>query len=197
LSLDRETIVREAERQIAVHGLPRVSLRHLAEAFSVTKAALYHHFPDGKMEILEAVLAREEEALGEAMESARIGSEDPCLQVQAVAEAILDHRRVKPPWTETGVPAVDRILGRHVQRRRQRQREVLLRIARQGIEQGIFRSTDPPRLAVFFQLVLERMVEPLAVEMNPAQARERVRLWLDFFFHGIVFAQARGVRSGD
>jgi AcrR family transcriptional regulator len=51
-----DQILREAARLFAAHGFQATSIRSIAEACSVSEAALYRHF-DGKEQIYEAVIA--------------------------------------------------------------------------------------------------------------------------------------------
>jgi len=56
--LQREAIVEEARRMISADGLDALTLRRLAERFSVSAPALYSHFRD-KEELLRAVAERQ------------------------------------------------------------------------------------------------------------------------------------------
>jgi AcrR family transcriptional regulator len=53
----RERILAEAGRRFVIHGYNGISMREIAEACGITKAALYYHFKD-KEDLILAVLDR-------------------------------------------------------------------------------------------------------------------------------------------
>ncbi len=53
----RERILAEAGRRFVIHGYNGISMREIAEACGITKAALYYHFKD-KEDLILAILDR-------------------------------------------------------------------------------------------------------------------------------------------
>jgi AcrR family transcriptional regulator len=75
-TLKRNRILDEALDLVLREGVRRFSASELARRLGVVKAALYHHFPGGKGEIVNAVFEREEDRLLAASERAVAAAED-------------------------------------------------------------------------------------------------------------------------
>jgi AcrR family transcriptional regulator len=86
-TLDRTVILDEARRLFARRGFAKTSLNDIVSRLGVGKTAIYHHFPGGKGEIVDACLRRDEEALFESMRSAVERNSDPRERLRAMVLA--------------------------------------------------------------------------------------------------------------
>jgi AcrR family transcriptional regulator len=68
-------LLKAAQRLFGENGYEAVSLDDIAAQAGVTKGALYHHFPDGKAALFQAVFLRLQRTLTEALDSAAKGAE--------------------------------------------------------------------------------------------------------------------------
>ncbi|MDD5169804.1 MAG: helix-turn-helix domain containing protein, partial [Syntrophales bacterium] len=90
-NLDRNKILDVSRAVFARHGFRKASLTDIVRPLGVAKAALYHHFPGGKREILHAVIQREEDAVLMEMRRAADAGESPQAKLQALIRAKLAH----------------------------------------------------------------------------------------------------------
>ncbi len=65
----RAALLDAARRQFGAAGYEATLLDGIAADVGVTKGAVYHHFPDGKPQLFEAVVLLEQEAMLEAISS--------------------------------------------------------------------------------------------------------------------------------
>ena len=86
-SVDDTALIDNLSRVISRHGYEAASLGRLSEASGLQRASLYHRFPGGKAEILEAALVRAEERF-DAMLSPAYLPGDPLERAQKVAREI-------------------------------------------------------------------------------------------------------------
>ena len=87
VSIDDEALIDQLSRVISRHGYGSASLQLLSEASGLKRASLYHRFPGGKPEILEAALARAEERFDEVLAPACLTG-DPTRRAEQIAEGI-------------------------------------------------------------------------------------------------------------
>lgn len=196
--LDRDRIIEEARRQLARHGFKRASLAAIVARLGVTKSALYHHFPGGKGEIIDACLRRGEGEIFAAMRSAVDAQRDPREQLRAMVLA-------KMEWLDKlrGELAISDDVGRELINLYQQQRRrfndfeesLLTSILIRGQEQGLFRRTDARQLARALRVNLQHLEVPLVFEMEPEALPKHVDTLLDLVFHGIVRPEQRAPRS--
>ena len=66
-TLERNRILDACLAAVARHGFRKASLTDIAKPLGVAKTALYHHFPGGKRELMNAVIQREEDIVLQAM----------------------------------------------------------------------------------------------------------------------------------
>lgn len=72
------------------YGYEGANLNRLSDASSLKRASLYHRFPGGKDEIVEAVIARAEDRYATIMEAA-MEDGDPAERAGRVAEGLADY----------------------------------------------------------------------------------------------------------
>ena len=88
----RSAILHRAARLFAQYGYSGSSITMIAEACGMSKALLYHYYPD-KEAVLFDILASHLEVLVSAVEAAAASTHDPDARLYAVAAALLDNYR--------------------------------------------------------------------------------------------------------
>jgi len=84
----RDKILEAAEVQFAKGGFSGVGMRQLATAASLSKSALFHHFPT-KLDLYEEVLSRVLERLESGLDSAKPRSNDPLDRLGAWIDSVV------------------------------------------------------------------------------------------------------------
>ncbi len=193
--LTRDSILETARRELARYGPRKMSLADVARSLGVTKAALYHHFPGGRREILEAVLDAEGDRIIERMRSAAAAPEDPRDRFRAAVLAKLRHLA----WLRE-VLGVGMAVGREIrelceaQERRfdTAERALYEEIIADGQNRGIFRATSTERLARGVQNALADLESAIVFEEEDGSGEEIVDELFDVLFYGIVRPEAGG-----
>jgi AcrR family transcriptional regulator len=146
---NREQILESAAEIFRIKGYHAASMQDIANAVHLQKASLYHYF-SGKQEILLALLDQALDMLFERV-SAVLALELPAneklcqamriylgiLEEHAALTSVLllEHRSLDPEYHDRHIPRRDRF-------------ERLWRdLIQEGIQSGIFRSTDPAMTA--------------------------------------------------
>ena len=186
--LTRETILEAARAALARYGPRKMSLADVARALGVSKAALYHHFPGGKREVLEAVLDAEGERILQRMRAAADGESDPRERFRAAVLARLRHLA----WLRE-VLGVGKAVGAQIQalcedqerRFAAGERALFEAILEDGQRRGVFREASRERLARGVQNALRDLEATLVFEA-PETAEATVDELFDVLFYGIV-----------
>jgi len=181
-------ILHEARRLFVERGFDGVSVREIAEACGLTKAALYYHFEDKErllVEILEEGLA----AFHGLIESAMAQEATAPGRIRAFVEALFRHlqpeeraliRLAAQEMNKLG-PALRLAFAAHY---REQFLEPLAAIFRQGQERGEVRSIDPD-LAVW---ILLGMLYPFLVStsaLRPEATPQALETLLTIFWQGM------------
>lgn len=192
--LDRDTILDEARRQFARRGFAQTTLTDIVAPLGVGKTAIYHHFPGGKQEIVDACLRREEEVVFDRMRHAAELHQDPREQLRAVVlakvEALGELRVAHGISTEVGRELVQ-LYQQHRRRFNEFEELLLKSVICRGQAARVFRPTDAARLAHALRVNLQHLEVPLVFETEPARMRENVDLILDLVYHGLVSPSLR------
>jgi len=192
--LTRERILETARAQLARYGPRKMSLADVARALGVSKAALYHHFPGGKHEILEAVLDAEGDRILARMRAAVGEASDPRERFRGAVLARLQHLA----WLRE-VLGVGKAVGEEIralcedQERRfaAGERALFEAILEDGQRRGIFREASRERLARGIQNAL-RDLEATLVFAEDGETEATVDELFDVLFYGIVRPGAGG-----
>lgn len=88
----RLAILQRTAKLFAEFGYSGTSITMIAEACGVSKALLYHYYPD-KEAVLFDILDAHLEELVDAVEKAALSTDDPRLRVHAIAAALLEAYR--------------------------------------------------------------------------------------------------------
>lgn len=192
--LTRERILETARSALARYGPRKVSLTDVARELGVTKAALYHHFPGGKREILGAVFDAEGDRILARMRAAAAAAKDPRDRLRAAVTAKLGHLAGLRELLGVG-EAVGREIQELCELQERRfaagERTLFEEILEDGQRRGIFREASRERLARGLQSALHDL-ETTLVFAGPEEMESTVDELFDVLFHGIVRPQTGG-----
>lgn len=188
--LTRDKILDVARRHFARFGFRKASLSEIAADLGVVKGALYYHLPGGKRELLESVMAREDERLIAVMAAAAEVESDPRRALTAAIEAKLVFLREL-----TGLLDVRREVGEEIatllfERERdfsRRERQLFEQILERGHQAGTFRDVQPRGAAA---AAIQAMLRALEIDeiYDPPRADRGPRLIdavIDLVLHGL------------
>lgn len=187
--LNRDLILREAQRVFARHGFRKTSLEDIARPLGVTKAALYYHFPGGKMDIIDASFEQEEKKILLAMRQAVDEARRPEEKLRCALLAKIEHiRSLRRTLDLTG--EVNRELKclyeDHERQFLIDERKLFEEILELGERRGVFRKSPEESLSRGIQLVATQLVSTLIFEDDPEIIRKRLDEMLDILFFGIM-----------
>ena len=191
--LTRERILAAAREALERYGPRKVSLGDVAGALGVTKAALYHHFPGGKGEIIGGVLGEEAEAILAAMRSAAAEHSDARERFRAAVVAKLERVRWLLGAFTAGREAGEtvRSVVEAVERRfAEGERALYEAIVRAGQAAGTFREASVERLARGVRSALRDL--ETTILLDPGAMEETVDELFDILFYGLVRRRDRG-----
>ena len=145
----RQELLQTAEAQLSDDGVENLSLRALARTIGVSQTAPYRHFSD-KNELLAALAVRGYRQLLTDLEAAsrRAGS-NPVEQMHALAHAYVNYAVSNPDVFKLMFGPTLQPLDEHPELRQASRDtyDLVRRIVRNGVEQGIFRSEEIEYLA--------------------------------------------------
>jgi len=185
--LTRDRILDTALNLIMSDGLRRASLAEIARRLGVVKSALYHHFPDGKAQIVDQVFEREEQGILAEARRAIAAASGTRAQLAALAGATVVHvvrlARLYPVREETA----DQIELYLEERRRtflDMEREQIALVIRSGIATAEVRPLDADLAAAALQGALRQIVRTFA--LRPGRSAEPVLARvIDIVFDGL------------
>jgi len=141
-NLEQE-LLNAALRSVAVDGLQKLSLRHLAQEIGVSHNAPYQHFPD--KESLIAVLAeRGFRLLGDAMEEATqaIPPSDPIARLVALSQSYVEFMAKNPAYLEIMFGSFPHMDYPSLSTAAMATLDKLVGLITEGQAQGVFRAGD-------------------------------------------------------
>ncbi len=161
--LHKDRILDVARRHFARFGYRKSSLSEIAADLGVVKGALYYHVPGGKRELLEAVMAREEERLIAGMQEAADTEGNPGLALQRAVEAKLTILRELKDLLgvrrEVG-EEIAMLLSEREREFNRRERALYEQVLERGEARGSFRAIHPRTAAA---AAFQAMVQALEV----------------------------------
>ncbi len=188
ISLDRNKILDVCRAEVARHGFRKASLTDIARHLGVVKTALYHHFPGGKRELMNAVIQREQDiVLHEMLETIKI-KEDPKKMLRNLILAKLTHfhrlRELFDVVIDVG-EEVAKIYYEHKTTFQTAELDMIQSILQIGQEQNVFQHANMTRLASIIQSDLHYLELPLV--FNSSEDMEQiVDELLAILFYGIA-----------
>jgi len=159
-TLTRERILDRALELVAREGVRRFSASELARRLGVVKGALYHHFPDGKDEIVNAVFDREEERLLAAEGAAAVGATATRERLLAIAVTSVRELVRMARLFRVDEDIADELHGFLVAKRRSylaRERALIARVLDEGMAAGEVKSVDPALAAAAVQGAMQQV----------------------------------------
>lgn len=188
----RGRILDEAATLFARYGYDGASLGMLAEAVGVTKAAIYHYFPN-KRDIYEAVIVRMLRELSEHVAAAIAGQEDARLALRTFMLAHAEYFEANLDGFATMLVGFGGMKNRNLLAEAQTLRadyEASLRaIIARGIDQGHFRPADPATAGRAILSMLNWMVRWYRPG-GPRRAADFAQEYSDLFMSGLLATPA-------
>jgi len=186
--MKRDEILDEALGLLLNRGVKRFSATELAERLGVVKSALYFHFPKGKASIVDAVFAREEAKVLQAMEQAATSATSCREKLRALAAAKLGSvvnlaRLFRVSASVSGELAAYFRACR--ERFAEAERRLLERVLGEGMAAGEVRALDLPLVAAAVQAALLEVTQS-AVLRADVSAEALSDLLADILFSGIA-----------
>jgi len=188
-NLDRKKILDLMRIQLGKFGFDKLTLADIGHPLGVKNTALYHYFPGGKWELIEAMLNTEEENVIAKMRDAVAKENDPREKLRAMVLAILEHTRSLRELLDVPREMGERlgaIYSNHELSFNQRVIEMIAAVIAEGQEKKVFRPRDPLHLAQSLQFILHRLHLPLVYEGSHVSMEQRINEFLDLLFYGIV-----------
>ncbi|TGR64421.1 TetR/AcrR family transcriptional regulator [bacterium M00.F.Ca.ET.194.01.1.1] len=157
----RGRILDKAAELFARDGYEGASLGSVADAIGITKAAIYHYFPN-KKEIYEAIIVRTLEgllqAVSEEVEKDR-GAEERLSRFMSAHAAYFESHYYNFVTLLVGYGGMENALMiEEAQKLRASYEELLRTIVAEGIEDGSFRNSDAPTISRAILSMLNWMV---------------------------------------
>jgi AcrR family transcriptional regulator len=184
----RERVLSEAASRFVIHGYNGISMREIAEACGISKAALYYHFKD-KEDLLLAILDRYLEQMDRLIRDSRQRGGTAHQQLSGVVQAIFSQVPEQRSIIRLATQEMPNLSGAARQRfglvyhmKFIGQFEEILAL---GVENGEFKPLDV-HLTVW---VLLGMMYPFfypAPERQGLDVEKALNNILDIFFEGIV-----------
>jgi AcrR family transcriptional regulator len=121
------------------YGYDAASLDKICAAADVTKGALYHHFPGGKVALFEAVVILEQERMRSAMMAASLGAQTEELALRQSLAAYFDIA-LEPHMYRITLLDAPAVLG--LEKWREIEYRYSLAVIRKGIDKAMGSSTS-------------------------------------------------------
>lgn len=189
ISLDRDKILNAALIVFARQGFRKASLNDIVRPLGVAKTAIYHYFSGGKRQLMDELLQREEDIVLDKMRRSISEQEDPRHKLRVLILTKIRHfrnlRELLNVPQDVGEEMASIYLN-HEMSFHAEERKMIQDILNCGQRKGMFRSTDPSRLAENIQLVLHRLAVVLIFEGDMTAMERGVDDLLDILFHGIM-----------
>lgn len=147
LTVSREDILLAAARVFHRHGYHRAKMEDIANEVDLTAGSLYHHFPDGKQQILLMVLTAGLDQITERIDDIMHSDQSPAEKLAAAVQqhvvGITENVSVGAAMVFEIRTMLDTPAVRQVYIARRDEFEKLFRhIIQEGIEQGMFHVED-------------------------------------------------------
>ncbi|HEV8338795.1 MAG TPA: TetR/AcrR family transcriptional regulator [bacterium] len=193
----RSAIVAAATRLFARRGFAETSMRQIAEAAGVSKAAIYHHFRD-KDRLYRSLLEEAIESLTAAMK--RVLDDGPA--AAALARAVALHLQFAAGGADLVRVLVAEELradprkrfGNVVARHREEELAIFQTVLERGIARGEFKPVDPVLSAQALSAVIHVLDVGMLSADQPLPVSETVANMMDVLLNGLG---ATGVPKDD
>jgi AcrR family transcriptional regulator len=184
----RNRILAEATRRFVIHGYNGISMREIAQACGITKAALYYHFRD-KEDLILAILDRYLDEMDNLIQRCRSQGGSPRLQLTRVVQAIFTQlpeqrsliRLASQEMPNLSIDARKRFSAVYAEKFIGQFEAILA----EGIEKGEFRPVNV-LLAVWTLLGMMYAFFSPSPEREGQNMDQAVALILSIYFEGIT-----------
>ncbi len=190
--LDKNKILDASRAVFAKHGFRKASLADIARPLGVAKTALYHYFPEGKRELIHAVMQREEDTILLEMQKAKAAHTDPRGQLRALIVSKLTHFHFLRELYEVPVDVgeeIYQIYNSHKTAFHDSETNLIKDILTNGQMTGLFRLGDAARTASHIRMVLHHMELSFVFDKNRQEMERDIDALLEILFYGIVNLQ--------
>lgn len=171
--LSRDRILDVARHHFATHGYRKASLSEIAAELGVVKGALYYHVPGGKQELLDDVMAREEDrmlaAMAEAAAQAPNASKALVAGIQAKLGFLRELKDLLGVRREVG-EELSGLLGEREREYHRRERAFFEQVLQRGENEGTFRAVVPRSAAAQALQAVFQSLEIGEIYGDPAPA---------------------------
>jgi AcrR family transcriptional regulator len=140
----REQILAAAVQLFAEYGYHAAPLRDIARIAGIQAASIYHHYPS-KQALLVEIMETHMQRLNDGLERILRQDTDPLHRLyEAIAHHIRLHTTYKAEFfiVDTELRSLESESRPHILALRDRYEHLLQELLRDGMERGIFRSTD-------------------------------------------------------
>ncbi|HKK43094.1 MAG TPA: TetR/AcrR family transcriptional regulator [Bacteroidales bacterium] len=150
-------IIETAQRRFGLFGVEKTSMREIADDLKLSKASLYYYFPD-KESLYKAVVEKEQEEFIFKISECITMVEDPDSLLKEYANSrlsfftsLLNLTRLRLESYSDLKPVFRETLNKF----RNKEKEIVLRILKKGIDSGLFSIDDPEMTASLFLTILK------------------------------------------
>lgn len=171
----REQIIEAAERLFYARGYEQTSVQDILDELNLSKGGFYHHF-ESKLQVLEAICARQGEADREAMDAAfRQNEGDAVAQLNALLQVCGLWRSDRLDFAALMIRVAYR--GRSYQLRETVRRvmmesalPLMNRIVRAGLDEGVFFTRFPGEIGELILQLFANITDEIAMALAAGDA---------------------------
>jgi AcrR family transcriptional regulator len=147
-----QLIIEAAQNRFAIYGIEKTSMREIADDLKLSKAALYYYFPD-KENLYKAVIQKEQDEFlaNIYLKVAEIG--DPELFLREYASIRLSYFRKLINLSRLRLEAFSYlrpVIRETLSLFKEKEKEIIIRVFKKGIMNGIFTMEDADKTASLF-----------------------------------------------
>ncbi len=147
-----QLIIETAQKRFGLYGIEKTSMREIADDLKLSKAALYYYFPD-KISLYRAVVEKELNEFITRISDRIITIHEPDKLLMEYANARLSYFRSLLNLTRLRLESLSDlkpVFRETLQAFKEKEKEIILRIFKKGIESGVFTIEDPDATASLF-----------------------------------------------
>lgn len=185
----RSAIVAAATRLFARRGFAETSMRQIAEAAGVSKAAIYHHFRD-KDRLYRSLLEEAIDSLTRAMKRVLDDGPAPGALARAVAlhlQFATEHADLLRVLVAEELRPTDprKRMGNVIARHREEELAIFQTVLERGIARGEFKPVDPVLSAQALSAVIHVLDVGMLSADQPLPVSETVGNMMDVLLNGL------------
>jgi AcrR family transcriptional regulator len=147
-----EKIIEVAQKRFGLYGADKTSMREIAGDLKLSKASLYYYFPD-KESLYRAVVEKEQNEFLEKISDRIVNIQEPGQLIMEYVIARLSYFRTLLNLSRIRLEAysdLKPVFRETIRLFKEKEKEIILRIFKKGINRGIFFIKDPEQTASLF-----------------------------------------------